>query len=449
MGVATVLVATLPSLSFAFRGDDAHSAIETAGTLAALLAAFILFGRVRERPSRRELLLFAGLGAFFVANLARSVAPSFDGDNPAVVWVPLTANLLTAMVLAGAAFASDARVSKPAVARSVCAILGGIGAAMVAVGLLAGYLSPGIDPGISPADADDAAVTGSPGLLTAQIVSMAFYALAAGGFARRAEESGDELLAWLALGLALAALSRLNYFLYPSIYSDWVFTGDILRLASYVAILAGALRQIAAYQRTAAEAAVLADRNRIARDLHDTLAQDLAYISLQGDRMASRDERAAQLARTARLALAASRGAIEQLRRSDDPVGPALERMTRALAARHGVELGLAIDPAAEVSAEARDELLRIAGEAISNAVRHGDAGEIRIELSRHVHEVRLIVGDDGAGFEPDAAFSPGRGLGLPGMRDRARRVGGSCTIASRPGGGTRIEVVVPAGQVG
>lgn len=444
VGAATALIAALPSLSFAYSGETAHVVIETAGTLVSLLAAFILLGRVRQTPSRSELLLFVGLLVFFVANLARAVSPSYTGANEAVVWIPLTANMLAAVILMLAAFASDRRVSRGAGLRITGAALLFAAAAMLVVGLASDRLSTGIDPGISPPDVEGTLVVGSPGLLGAQAASMALFALAALGFSRRAGRSQDEFLGWLALGLALASLSRLNYFLFPSIYSDWVFTGDILRLGSYLAILIGALRQIAAYQRSAAEAAVLADRNRIARDLHDTLAQDLAYISLQGERIAARDERAADLARTARLALAASRGAIEHLRRSEDPLDAALERMARAMATRHGVQLALALEDGVETAPAERDELLLIAGEAISNAVRHGDPAEIRVELMRGDARVRLAISDDGTGFDPQFADPerPG-GLGLAGIRARAERLGGRCRVSSRPGEGTKVEVVL------
>jgi signal transduction histidine kinase len=382
----------------------------------------------------------------FAASLVRSVSPSFDGENAAVVWMPLSANLIASSVLAAAAFAPEAEVRRAQGFRITGGVLLAAGLLMLVIGLLSDRLPTGIEPAISPDGAEGTLVIGSPGLLVAQLASMALFAIGAVGFARRAERSGDELLAWLAIALALFALARLNYFLVPSIYSEWVSTGDFLRFAGYLTILIGALRQIAAYQRAAAKAAVLEDRSRIARDLHDSLAQDLAFISMQGDRIAVDDERAAELARVARLALAASRGAIEHLRRSDDPLAPALARVARALAERHQLGLMLDLDEGAETTPETRDDLLRIASEAISNAVRHGEAGEIRVSLApEDGNGIRLTIADDGRGFDPESVANEGPGgMGLEGMRDRAKRLGGDCRIRSRRGEGTLVEVVVP-----
>jgi signal transduction histidine kinase len=446
VGGATALVAALPSLSFAYRGEVAHVVIETAGTLVVLLAAFILLGRVRQAPSRSELLLFVGLLVLFAASLARSVSPSFTGENEAVVWVPLSANLIAASVLAAAAFASDAEVRRAQAFRITGGVVVGAALLMLAVAFLSDRLPTGIDPGVSPNGAASTLVVGSPGVLVTQLASMALFAIGAVGFGRRARRSGDEFLAWLAIALALFAIARLNYFLFPSLYSEWVFTGDFLRFAGYLTILVGALRQIAAYQRAAARAAVLEDRSRIARDLHDSLAQDLAFISMQGDRIAVKDERGAELAQVARLALAASRGAIEHLRRSDDPLGPALARACRALADRYQVDLTLDVDDGVQTTPEARDDLLLIAGEAISNAVRHGEAEAIRVRLAPEAgNGVRLAIADDGGGFDPGSAPSEGSGgFGLAGIRERAERLGGHCRIRSRRGEGASVEVVIP-----
>ncbi|HSI79078.1 MAG TPA: ATP-binding protein [Solirubrobacterales bacterium] len=444
--VVTVLAGTVPTLGFAHRSITAHVAIETAAAIVTLLATFILFGRYRETLERTDFLLFVGLLLLFAANLARWVAPSYTGENEAVVWVPLSAGLFASAVLTVAAFTSGGEVTRAVAQRLVLAALVAVGALMAAVALVSDLLATGIDPGISPADRDSPRVVGTPGLLGAQLASMALFAAAALGFGRRAERRRDEFLAWLAAGMALAALARFSYFLFPSIYSDWVFTGDLLRFAAQLAILTGALRQVAAYQRAAATVAVVEERSRIAGDLHDGLAQDLAFIAMQSDAIARTDERAVELAEAARHALAESRGAIENLRLTDAPVGPALTSVARGLANRHRAGLRLEIDDSVEVPPHVRDQLLRIAGEAISNAVRHGDPSQIEVTLRRHRGRVHLVVADDGRGFDPGAVVErEGEGgLGLPGIRRRAERLGGACRIRSRPGKGATVEVVVP-----
>jgi signal transduction histidine kinase len=250
----------------------------------------------------------------------------------------------------------------------------------------------------------------------------------------------DELLAWFALAMALAALARLNYFLFPSVYSDWVFTGDMLRFGVYLVILIGALRQVGSYQAAAARAAILEERKRIALDLHDSLAQDLAYISLQGQRLADSHEGAAGIAAAAKGALAQSRGTIATLRVGDLPLGEAIERVATALAERHGAELDLELDAGVDVRSVERDELLNVVSEAISNAARHGEASKLRITLSRGAGGLTLTITDDGRGFDVEAK-RPDGAVGLNGMRERVERIGGDLGLESAPGQGTTIEV--------
>src|SRR5439155_19931449 len=110
---------------------------------------------------------------------------------------------------------------------------------------------------------------GAHPLLAAQLACMVLFAVAAVGFARRAEQSGDELMKWLAPSAALAAIARANYSLFPSLYTQWVYVGDVPRFAAYLLLLGGAVREIARYQRSMAEVATLDERRRIARELHD------------------------------------------------------------------------------------------------------------------------------------------------------------------------------------
>lgn len=444
VGAATAAVALVPEVAFAYRGQSAQVAIETAATMVSLLAAFILFGRLQESSPRSELLLFVGLVLLFAANLARSLAGSYTGDNGAVVWVPLSANVIAGVVLAMAAVAPDRGAGRWP--RELAGgILAGAGLAMFGAYVVSDQLAIGIDPAVSPRDSDAILVTGSAGLLAVQAASMALFTIAAVGFARRAERTGDELLAWIAIGMALAAMSRLNYFLFPSIYSEWVFSGDVLRFSTYLVILVGALRQIAAYQRAAATAAVVEERSRIAADLHDGLAQDLAFLAMQSERLSAHDERLADFAEVARHALAESRGAIENLQLTDAPIAPALASIARGLASRHRTSLVLDLDEGLEATPQVRDQLLRIAGEAITNAIRHGRPAQINVRLSGEHGQIRLSVLDDGAGFDPEtAAEGADGGLGLPGMRRRTERLGGVFRVRSQPGKGTSVEVVVP-----
>ena len=150
-------------------------------------------------------------------------------------------------------------------------------------------------------------------LLAAQLAGMALYCFAAIGFGRRARATGDELLQWLAVGALFGAFARLNYFLYPSLYTDYVYSGDFFRLAFYVAILAAAAREISSYWETLSHTAVLEERRRLARDLHDGLAQELAFIGRNLRRLDEGDEAVARATASAARALSESRRAIAAL----------------------------------------------------------------------------------------------------------------------------------------
>jgi signal transduction histidine kinase len=443
---ATALVASVPSLDFAYRNGDVHVAIETVATGVALLVAFLLYGRLRQSGSRSDLALIAGLLLLSLSNLGRALVPAFNGENELVVWVPLTTRVVGAAVLAWSAFAAPVPLRKQGRAPLYLALgVAGI-VLVVAIGWAAvGSASTGINPNPSPAASDLPRIVGTPGLLATEVATIVLIGAVAVGFTRRARRTGDELLGWIALAATLAAVARLNYLMVPSVYSDWVFTGDLMRLGAYLLILIGALREIAGYQRSAAQAAALEERARLARDLHDGLAQDLAYISMESHRLAERAPIGAALANAADHALAQSRGAITELRATDCSLTTAVASLARALTERAGVGLELELDEDADADPEVRQNLLRILSEAISNAVRHGGASAIRVALVNN-GGLHLSIADDGAGFNPDQSGNGDfhTGFGLIGMSERAAQLGGKLRVTSRAGRGTEIEVALP-----
>jgi signal transduction histidine kinase len=273
------------------------------------------------------------------------------------------------------------------------------------------------------------------------------YGVAAVGFTRRGAREHDELATWFGVGCVLAAFGYLNYFLFPSLYCEWVYTGDLLRLAFHVVLLIGAAREIASYQRGLTEAAVIEERRRMARDLHDGLAQELAFIGTQSKRLATRSDGAGapsleQLAAAADRALDESRDVISALTRSlDAPLDQALAEAAEGVGYRFGARVELDLAPGVHVAEETSAELCRIVREAVTNACRHGRCESVRVVLSADAG-VRVLVTDDGRGF--DQAATPGGGFGLTSMKERAQRIGGRFTVRSHPGQGAEVEVVLP-----
>jgi signal transduction histidine kinase len=444
----TVFVTLAPWVSFAYRSPTTHVAIETAATLIAALAALLVFGRFVRTAQRADLLLAGALLLLAATNLFFSAVPALSEGSPSKfeIWTPVAGRMLAAVAFVAAAFAPAATISRPrpAIVRTVA----GTVAVLIGIAALTALLQPvlphGLDTDLSPEASGRPRIIGPPALLASFVVVMTLYAVAAIGFLRCAERDSDELMTWMAAAMAVGAFARLNYFLFPSLYSDWVYTGDILRLALYLLLLAGAFREIAGYQRTLAALAAYEERRRLARDLHDGLAQDLAFISGQSHRLDGdgRPEVAALIRQAADRALDESRRAIGALTSPiDEPLAESLVRTVEELASRAGARAEFDIDRDATASLAAREALVRIAAEAVNNSVRHGSARNVSVSLRRD-NGLRLTVSDDGSGFggEPE----DGRGFGLTSMRERAEALGGRVAVVPLPGGGASIEVLLP-----
>lgn len=196
--------------------------------------------------------------------------------------------------------------------------------------------------------------------------------------------------------------------------------------------------------RRTVQRAVADDRRRIARDLHDGLAQDLAFISLESRRLAERGEEVgADLAEAADRALGEVRNAIEQLAQiSEKPLHEAVTETAAELTGRSNATLEVDVDPRVELAPEPRANLLRIVREAVFNGLQHGGATKVAVKLSRGP-EIQLLVADNGDGFDPAAPQRRGS-FGLVSMSERAHSLGGKLRLRSEPGGGTNVEVLLP-----
>ena len=445
-GGLVTLASLVPLDSVAYHSNTLHVAIETAATFVALLCALLLFGRFLRSPTRWELVVAASLLLLAVTNLCFAVVPWLADDDVIgsfETWAPVAGRLLGVAGLAAGAWMSSGYVVNPR--RTALWALGVVFGAALVIGLLGALLAPhlpvGVDPNLQPSPSGPDLV-GEPALLVCQIIGLVLYAIAARGFLNRAARTGDELMSWLAAAATLAAFARLNYFLFPSINSEWVYTGDFLRLGFYALILIGALREISAYQRELAALRVDRERRRIARDLHDGLAQELAFIVGQASRLpSSGDDATAHIAGAADRALAEARHAIATL---SQPAGRSLDssisQAAQEVAMRNGVELRLQLAPDLEAPAKVHDALARIVREAVSNAIRHGKAHVVKVELSNG-QGLWLTVEDDGKGIARD---EPSAGFGLVSMHERARALGGTMQVIPAAQGGARVEVWLP-----
>jgi ligand-binding sensor domain-containing protein/two-component sensor histidine kinase len=256
-------------------------------------------------------------------------------------------------------------------------------------------------------------------------------------------------------GLWNEAGAAFGFYLRPHFYQTYWFYALCLAVLGLIGWQLYLLRVRTIESRFAA---VLAERNRIAREIHDSLAQGLAGISLQLELVAKMLATSTDSARNhlnqarmlARQSLADARRSLWDLRSGQSTDLPtSLSTSARHLTAQTGVLAQLQVHGTfRELDHDIESNLLRIGQEAITNAVKHARAQRIDISLEFAAHTVRLSVRDNGSGFDPGLRPSTADGhFGLVGMRERAEQIGGTLTVLSTPGAGTEISAEVPVGS--
>lgn len=192
------------------------------------------------------------------------------------------------------------------------------------------------------------------------------------------------------------------------------------------------------------------ERRRLARDLHDEVNQALTAILLRLEALTQdapeRAEEVAELKRLVNKAMEELLNLARQLRPSaldDHGLEAAIDTQLKRFASRTGVEAQFrATGDVLELDEEVQTAMYRTAQEALNNVGRHAGATAVEMELSMNGHGAELRVRDDGAGFDP--AQVAGDRLGLKGMAERARLVGGELDVRSTPGGGTTVTLRIP-----
>ncbi|WP_171171348.1 GAF domain-containing sensor histidine kinase [Streptomyces sp. I05A-00742] len=224
-------------------------------------------------------------------------------------------------------------------------------------------------------------------------------------------------------------------------------------LAQHAAI---ALTNARLYERSR-ELTIAGERARLAHELHDAVAQKLFSLRLTAQAataLVDRDPARAkeELHQVALLAAEATdelRAAVVELRPAgldEDGLVATLRTQIKVLDRAHAARVSFASQGMRALPAAQEEALLRVAQEALHNALRHSGAEHVDVALCRRGQGAVLRVADDGSGFDPSAVRRAGRHLGLVSMRDRANGVGGRLKVVSEPGEGTAIEMEVPGG---
>jgi len=355
-----------------------------------------------------------------------------SGLGSVETWAAVGASLFGAALIATAPFVSR-RTGRRKRALSVTVVL--VLVSLAGIWSDVHFLGLDIDTS-GPDGIRSPSIVGAYGLLA--LLSL----VAVVGFGLRYRRHGRELDSWLTLALTLVVFADLHYVLAPLRSSDYVLPSDVLRLVAFGVLLAGVSRAIgqAEFGRAVAE-----ERARVARDIHDGLAQYLFAISAQISmletgaaldkilpRLKFASTAAQQEAQFAVLALSSASGSA--------PFDAALRRYVDFLVADGELDVEMEVDPDVTLGPDEEIEVFRIVQEGLANVRKHAGAKSAMVSIVERNGRRVVVVSDDGMGLAGD---DPGAGQGLRNMRTRAASIEGVLSLRSSPGKGTSIEVVL------
>jgi signal transduction histidine kinase len=438
LGASLALFLTKPGLSTIYRLPELRLVLQTAIALAGGLIAVLAGIRFSVEGRRIDLLVSTG---FFVASASTfffGIAPLLGGESlhGTEAWAGVVGRLLAWTLIAAAPFASGQSGSRERLLGN--AIVAGAVALLVTWSVLRslGHTLPELDPGTGD---------GQPPLFTGSLAAQALLnLLAVVGFGIRFRERADDLARWLGLGATLMLFASLNYVFTPLVSSDYVTQGDFLRVLAYTVLLVGAWRAIRAAEFGRA---VGDERARVAREIHDGLAQYLFALATQLSmlesgaplesvlpRLKEASSAAQQEARFAIMALSSASG--------NAPFDAALSRYVEFLTADRALDVHLEIDKNIRLAPDEQIEVFRIVQEGLGNVRKHANATRAEVTIGMGGGRRFVSIRDDGEGFDGGATDG---GQGLKNIRARAASIDGGFTLESEPGLGTALEVVLRA----
>ena len=440
LGAALALFLSYPSLRMSYHLPELRTVLTTVMMLAGMLVTILAGARFSVEGRRLDLLLAGGFFAGAAANLAFGIAPVLDGGplHEGEEWAGYAARLLSwgLIAVAPAPFVRGRVKLRRRTLGNLFVLL---------VLLLAGvwglaHWIQGELPDLGSAYSDE-----RPALLTGVLAAAALLNLLATiGFGVRFRDQGEDLDRWLALGSTLVLFASLHEMFAPLQSSEYVSQGDFLRVLGFGVLLVGVWRAIrfSEFGRAVAE-----ERARVAREIHDGLAQYLFAVSTHASMLESGADPAECLPRLKEAAAAAqqeAKFAVLALSSASGnaPFDAALRRYVEFLTADGALEVDLEIDMTTRLGPDEQIELFRIVQEGLANARKHAGARRVVVTIGQRFGERVVTIRDDGRGFDGEAK---GAGQGLKNMRERAASIGGHFSISSIPGRGTALEVVLRA----
>jgi signal transduction histidine kinase len=438
LGASLALFLAYPAIRTRFDLPELQLVLQTAMSGAGLLVAVLAAARYSADGRRVDLLLASGFFVLALSSAAFGIGPHLGGHaiRPAESWTALIGAIAGMALIAAAPFSRGrSKYRDWAIANAVAAV--GIGL-FLAWSLLRAL-------GEALPSLTDAKVTGSgPFYLTATLSLQALVTLIAlVGWGGRFWKTGEDIARWLALGFTLMLFAALHLVFQPLLAGDFVSQGDFLRILAYFVILVGAWRTIrsAEFGRAVAE-----ERARVAREIHDGLAQYLFAVSTHASMLetgAPPDQIVPRLKEAASLAQQEARFAILALSSAagNAPFDAALRRYVEFLTADGSLEVELEVDRSIRLAPDEQIEIFRIVQEGLANVRKHANATRAEVMIGQRPYGERFVtIHDDGDGFDGEEVAA---GQGLKNMRARAESIEGGFSLRSTPGRGTALEVVL------
>jgi signal transduction histidine kinase len=412
--------------------------LQTVGALAAGLLALLAGVRFATERRRFDMLLCLGFFVAAVGTAAFSVAPAIAEQEltRAEAWTDVVARLIAWVLIAAAPFAHGRVASSR---RTLGKWLAFLVVALMLLWLTMHSIADAL-PVLEPSTAST-----PPAMLTFAYSLNAFLSLAAVvGFGLRFRKHLDDLDRWLAFGASLMLFSSLHLVFTPLLGNVAVSPGDFLRVLGYGIFCVGVWRAI----QSAEFARVVADeRSRLAREIHDGLAQHLFAVTTHASLLengGAANELVPQIKRAATAAQQEARFAILALSSAGGsaPFDAALRRYVELLTADGALDVDLHIDNRMRLEPDEQIELFRIVQEGLANIRLHARASRAEVRICRREGRRVVTIVDDGAGFDGDTGED---GQALRNIRARIGSIGAALSLQTSPGAGAALEVTLRA----
>jgi signal transduction histidine kinase len=439
LGAALGLFIEYPTLRHAYDVPGLGLVLDTSIMLAGGIVAVLAGIRFSVEGRRFDLLLSGGFFVAVASLLLFEIVPVIDEPLPTRVeaWAAILGGLGATGLIAAAPFVRGVSSSRQrALGNTVLLLL----LSLAGVWLALRWLAPQLPELIRTPTQPDA-----PVLLTCLLAVQALLSLLAlVGFGLRFRNDGADLDRWLASAATLSLFSALYRLFTPLMPSTAVSVGDFLRVIAFGVLLVGVWRAISAaeFGRAVAE-----ERARVAREIHDGLAQYLFALATHASLLESGRITPEAIAHIKTLAVTAqqeARFAVLALSSAGGtaPFDAALRRYVELLTADGVLEVDVDIDQRVTLAPDEQIEVFRIVQEGLANVRKHANAHRAEVRIVHRDGQRLVAVSDDGSGFE---ATEGGAGQGLRNIRQRAASIAGAATISSHPGSGTVLEVALRA----